>query len=112
MATQHLDDVTQGKVWTIAEAKARLSEILRLVESEGPQRIGVRKSFVIISERDASLFEFPEERMPMGQYLLEQMPRGTYDNVPRDRESNRPIPYADWTREQWAEFDASDPGGP
>ena len=32
--------------WTVAEAKARLSEILRLAEEEGPQRIGVRNSFV------------------------------------------------------------------
>ncbi len=30
------------RVWTVAEAKARLSEILRLAEEEGPQRIGAR----------------------------------------------------------------------
>ena len=35
-------------VWTIAEAKAKLSEILRLAETEGPQRIGVRKSFILV----------------------------------------------------------------
>ena len=34
-----------GRVWTVAEAKARLSEILRLAETEGPQRIGKRSSF-------------------------------------------------------------------
>ena len=28
------------RVWTVAEAKARLSEVLRLAEEEGPQRIG------------------------------------------------------------------------
>lgn len=36
------------RVWTIAEAKACLSEILQLAESEGPQRIGVRKAFVVV----------------------------------------------------------------
>lgn len=36
------------RVWTVAEAKAKLSEILRLAETEGPQRIGVRKSFILI----------------------------------------------------------------
>ena len=30
------------RVWTVAEAKARLSEILRLAEEEGPQRIDAR----------------------------------------------------------------------
>ena len=36
------------RVWTIAEAKARLSEVLRLAEEEGPQRIGARKPFVVV----------------------------------------------------------------
>ena len=36
------------RVWTIAEAKARLSEFLQLSESEEPQRIGVRKAFVVV----------------------------------------------------------------
>ena len=36
------------RVWTVAEAKARLSEILRLAEEEGPQRIGKRKSFIVV----------------------------------------------------------------
>ena len=28
------------RVWTVAEARARLSEVLRLAEEEGPQHIG------------------------------------------------------------------------
>ena len=36
------------RVWTVAEAKARLSEILRLAESEGPQRIGTRRLFIVV----------------------------------------------------------------
>ena len=112
MAIQRLDDTEHGKVWTVAEAKARLSEILRLAESEGPQRIGVRKSFVIISERDLDQRLAEKERMPLGRYLLQEMPRGTYDHIPRERDSNRPIPFADWTEERWAVFDASDPGEP
>ena len=34
-----------GRVWTVAEAKAKLSEVLRLAETEGPQRIGLRSAF-------------------------------------------------------------------
>ena len=30
------------RVWTVAEAKARLSEVLRRSADEGPQRIGAR----------------------------------------------------------------------
>ena len=33
-------NVEPHKIWTVAEAKARLSEILRLASEEGPQRIG------------------------------------------------------------------------
>ena len=36
------------RVWTVAEAKAKLSEVLRLAESEGPQRIGTRKPFIVV----------------------------------------------------------------
>ena len=39
------------RVWTVAEAKARLSEVLRLSEEEGPQRIGTRKCYVVVPEK-------------------------------------------------------------
>ena len=42
-----MPNVENKRVWTVAEAKARLSETLRLAEEEGPQRIGTRKSFVV-----------------------------------------------------------------
>ena len=61
------------RVWTIAETKARLSEILRLAESEGPQRIGTRKSFIVVPAHvwDEKL----SPRKPLGQWLIENMPR-------------------------------------
>ena len=65
-----------GRVWTVAEAKARLSEILRLAETEGPQRIGKRSSFVVVPER-VWQEHAPPERMPLGQWLVENTPRGT-----------------------------------
>ena len=73
------------RVWTIAEAKACLSEILQLAESEGPQRIGVRKAFVVVPahvwDKKLSL------RKPLGQWLIERMPRGTALELP-DRNSH------------------------
>ena len=40
------------RVWTIAQAKARLSEVLRLAEEEGPQHIGTRRPFVVVPASD------------------------------------------------------------
>ena len=80
------------RVWTVAQAKAKLSEILRLAESEGPQRIGTRRPFVVVP---AEVWE--EKRppaKPLGQWLVENVPRGTNLEVP-ERNSSRPIPFAD-----------------
>ncbi len=78
-------------VWTVAEAKAKLSEILRLAETEGPQRIGVRKSFILIP---AKLWQDKESpKKSMGQWLLENMSRAGEFEIPRNRESKRKIPF-------------------
>ncbi len=91
-----------SRVWTVAEAKARLSEILRLAEEEGPQRIGMRRPFVVVPERvwqDRS-----PEPMPLGQWLIENMPRGTNLEIPdRSGESRREIPFADWDDADWGD---------
>ena len=80
------------RVWTVAEAKARLSEILRLAEEEGPQRIGRRRPFIVVPEKVWRAQSPP--RKPLGQWLIENTPRGTNLEVP-DRSSNRPIPFID-----------------
>ena len=81
------------RVWTVAEAKARLSEILRLAEEEGPQRIGTRKSFVVVP---ASVWaDKTQPRKHLGRWLVENTPRGTNLEVPRQRGSHRRIPFID-----------------
>ncbi len=80
------------RVWTIAEAKARLSEILRLAESEGPQRIGTRKSFVVVPSHIWDEQQSP--RKPLGRWLIGNMPRGIDLELP-DRRSTRKIPFTD-----------------
>lgn len=85
------------RVWTIVEAKAKLSEILRLAETEGPQRIGVRKSFILVPEKlweTRELSKKPTRKPPkkhMGQWLVENMPRGIELEIPCSRESKRKI---------------------
>ncbi|MCY3861405.1 MAG: prevent-host-death protein [bacterium] len=87
MAEAELQDT-----WTVAEAKARLSEVLRLAEEEGPQRIGVRKPFIVVPEHLWQ--ERSPERKHMGLWLVENMPRGINLELP-DRKSDRPIPFVD-----------------
>ena len=112
----------QPRAWTIAETKARLSEILRLAEQEGPQRIGARNPFVIVPERIWRERAQPEpepapavpDKMPMGQWLVANFPRIGGLEIPSDppdreppfaeesgglelpsRRSNRKIPFSD-----------------
>ncbi len=80
------------RIWTVAEAKARLSEILRLAEEEGPQYIGRKNTFVVLPERLWQQQSPP--RKPLGRWLVENMPRGIELELP-DRRSNRKIPFID-----------------
>lgn len=79
-----------NQTWTVAEAKSRLSEILRLAEEVGPQRIGVRKAFIVVSA--GSWYAKTSPRKPLGQWLLRNMPRGIELETP-PRSSNRNTPF-------------------
>lgn len=39
------------RTWPIVEAEARISEILRRAEEEGPQRIDAGSTFIVVPER-------------------------------------------------------------
>ena len=79
--------------WTIAETKARLSEILRLADEEGPQRIGVQRAFIVVPERVWQ--ERAHPRKPLGRWLVENFPRGIELELP-PRGGDRPIPFIDY----------------
>lgn len=87
------DQPEASRVWTVAEAKARLSEVLRLAEEEGPQHIGKRRPFVVVPAGD--WYAKTQPRLPLGQWLVENMPRGTNLDISVDRRSRREIPFAD-----------------
>ena len=38
----------------------------------------------------------------MGQWLVENMPRGANLELPDRRDSDLPIPFADWDEDDWA----------
>ena len=41
-----------SRTWTVAEAKAQLSEVMRRARSDGPQYIGSKSPCVVISEEE------------------------------------------------------------
>ena len=45
-------------------------------------------------------------QQPLGQWLVENMPRlGEIEVPPRAEERERPVPFADWTEDDWEAFD-------
>ena len=89
MAEQH---PKPHRVWTVAEAKARLSEVLRRAEEEGPQHIGTRRPFVVVPA--GKWYAKSPPRKPMGRWLVENMPRGVNLEIPGTRSSRREVPFA------------------
>lgn len=82
---------TSHRTWTITEAKARLSELLRLVRKEGPQYIGTKKSFVVITEEEWLSLKRP--KTPLGPWLVENMPTVGELKLPDRNEPDREIPF-------------------
>jgi prevent-host-death family protein len=80
----------ESEVWPVQEAKAKLSEILRLARAGKPQTIGAHDPCVILS---AAQFE-QLRRMPhLGAFLLASAPRGDAIDLP-PRADQRGDPFA------------------
>ena len=65
------------QIWTIADAKARLSEVLRRASAEGPQRIGTQRRYVLVPEDVWD--KLNASAHPIGAWLVDNMPRATGD---------------------------------
>jgi len=79
-------------VWTVAEAKARLSEILRLA-SGNPQYIGAKKSHVIVLAEEWEKTQ--RARTPMGQWLVSALNDSGDLELPDRAGTDREIPFDD-----------------
>ena len=79
------------KVWPVVDAKARLSEILRLARAGEPQTIGADDACVVVSAADFDRYWRPE---PLGRFLVKSAPRGAALELP-SRADNRGDPFAD-----------------
>jgi prevent-host-death family protein len=81
----------QSKVWSVAEAKAKLSEILRLAREGEPQTIGTEEPCVVVSAAQFQQYFQPEH---LGRFLVESAPRGYELELP-SRADDRGDPFAD-----------------
>lgn len=79
-----------AKIWTITEAKARLSELLRLA-SESPQYIGTKKTYVLVSREKWD--EITQPNVSVGRYLVDAMAGVGELELPSRDEPEREIPF-------------------
>jgi len=81
---------TNDTIWTIAKAKAKLSELLRLADDQ-PQYIGTKKSYVVISAEQWEKLNSPPE--DFGQWLIRNMSGVGELELPERIEPTRKIPF-------------------
>jgi prevent-host-death family protein len=86
-----LEEPSSTKAWSVAEAKAKLSEILRLARAGQPQTIGTEEPCVVVSAEQFDRYFQPEH---LGRFLIESAPREYELDLP-SRASNRGDPFAD-----------------
>lgn len=86
-------NIEHRKTWTVAEAKAKLSEILRLADEQGPQRIGARKTFIILSE--AEWLKQTSARPAIGRWLADRLAGAGDLELPERLDPPRPLPFAE-----------------
>lgn len=79
--------------WSVAEAKAKLSEIMRLASQEGPQRIGARGDYVLVSATDWE--RQTRSSVSFGEWLVENLGQGVELEIPSRRDPERPLPFED-----------------
>ena len=90
------DFAAPQRVWTVAEAKSRLSEVLRRASEVGLQQIGVQRPCVVVP-----LDQWPARARPepnFGRWLAENAPRGCEIELPSREDGDREIPFADSAR--------------
>ncbi len=77
-------------IWTVSEAKSKLSELLRLA-SDKPQYIGTKNTYVVITQDKWEKINQPN--MPMGQWLVNAMAGVGELELPSRIEPQREIPF-------------------
>jgi prevent-host-death family protein len=86
-----IDAPNLSHAWSVAEAKAKLSEILRLARAGEPQIIGSEEPCVVVSAAEFEQFWQPRH---LGRFLIETAPRGLELELP-PRDNDRADPLVD-----------------
>ena len=84
-------DENQRTTWTVADAKAKLSEVLRCAKTQGPQRIGTKSPSYVISEGDWQ--RLTGQKPNIGNWLLENFTDIGEIEIPDRTDLPRAIPF-------------------
>ena len=82
-------------MWTVQEAKAKLSQVLKRARDGEAQTIGAQDPCVVISMVEYKKLSGKGEEPHLGRWLVENMPGGGDIDLPSRRE-DRPSPFAGW----------------
>jgi prevent-host-death family protein len=82
-------------MWTVQEAKAKLSNVLQRARAGEPQVIGAQDPCVVISMAEYKKLTDSREEPHAGRWLVENLARLGEIELP-SREEDRPSPFADW----------------
>ena len=80
-------------MWTVQEAKAKLSQVLQRAREGEAQIIGAQDPCVVISMKEYKRMSARDEEQHLGKWLLENTPRIGDVELP-SRHEDRPDPFA------------------
>ena len=90
-------------MWTVQEAKSKLSEVLDRARKGEAQVVGTRDPCVVISMQEYERLRGDGKDEPhLGRWLVENLP-GVGDIELPPRTENPRSPFEDWTEEDFPE---------
>ena len=89
-------------MWTVQEAKAKLSHVLQRARSGEAQIIGAHDPCVVISLSEYKRLTNATEKPHLGRWLVENLAGEGEIELP-SRGEDRPSPFADWTDADFGE---------
>ncbi len=89
-------------MWTVQEAKAKLSQVLQKARTGEAQIIGAQDPCVVISLEEYKRLKSRDEAPHFGRWLVENLKDIGEIELP-SRKDSRPNPFADWTDADFGE---------
>jgi prevent-host-death family protein len=82
-------------MWTVQEAKAKLSQVLQRARNGEPQIIGAQEPCVVISMAEYRRLSSRESEPHLGRWLVENLAGIGEIELP-SRHEKRPDPFEEW----------------